>query len=131
MKSRHHIRWVVAALIFGAAALPFLVYATGTRTLGPYSHGGAAAFYAGFVADLVRLRPAALTLLLGPATLVVIWRLLVAYAGSWKTGPDGRGRRHDALSRRCARSAGRWPVACHRRPASRRNPPRSERRVDQ
>jgi hypothetical protein len=80
MKSRHHIRWVMAALVFGAAILPFLVYATGVRTLGPYSGGGPGAFYRAFAADLAQLRPAALALLLGPAVLVTVWRLLVAYA---------------------------------------------------
>jgi hypothetical protein len=80
MKSGHHIRWVLAALAFGATLLPLLVYFTGVRTLGPYIGGGPAAFYAAFAADLAHLRPAALTLLLGPATLVIVWRLLVAYA---------------------------------------------------
>lgn len=80
MKSRHHIRWVLAALVFGAAILPFLVYATGVRVLGPYSGGDAGAFYRAFLADFVRMRPAALTLLLGPALLVGAWRLLVAFA---------------------------------------------------
>jgi hypothetical protein len=84
MKSRHHIWWVIAALLFGAAVLPFLVYATGVKTLGPYSGGGLSAFYTAFATDLAQLRPAALTLLLGPAALVVVWRLLVAYA--WKDG---------------------------------------------
>jgi len=79
MKSRHHTRWVAAALVFGAAVLPFLVYATGVRTLGPYSGGGAAGFYADFVADLAHLRPAAWTLLVGPAALVFAWRLLANY----------------------------------------------------
>ncbi len=80
MKSRHHLPWVLAALVFGAAALPLLVYATGTRVLGPYSGGDAGAFYGTFFADVAHLRPAALALLLGPAALVVVWRLLVAYA---------------------------------------------------
>ena len=86
MKSGHHIRWLVAALLFGAAVLPLLVYATGAKTLGPYSGGGPGAFYLDFVADLARLRPAAWTLLAGPAALVLVWRLLAAYA--W--GDDGR-----------------------------------------
>jgi len=80
MKSRHHIRWVIAALVFGAAILPFLVYATGVRTLGPYSGGGPGAFYGAFAHDLAQLRPAALALLLGPVALVAVWRLLVAWA---------------------------------------------------
>ena len=80
MKSGHHIRWVIAALVFGAAVLPFLVYATGVKTLGPYSGGGPGTFYVDFVADLAHLRPAAWTLLAGPAALVLVWRLLAAYA---------------------------------------------------
>lgn len=84
MKSGNHIRWVVAALVFGAAVLPFLVYATGVRTLGPYTGAGVGSFYGHFIADLARLRPAAWTLLAGPATLVLVWRLLAAYA--WADG---------------------------------------------
>jgi hypothetical protein len=86
MKSGHHIRWVVAALLFSGAVLPFLVYATGVRILGPYGGGGAGSFYADFVTDLARLRPAAWTLLAGPAALVLVWRLLAAYA----SGDDGQ-----------------------------------------
>lgn len=86
MKSRRHILWVLAALVFGAAVLPFLVYETGVRTLGPYSGGSAGAFYRAFAADLAQLRPAALALLIGPAVLVTVWRLMVAYA--W--ADDGR-----------------------------------------
>jgi hypothetical protein len=84
MKSGHHIRWVVAALVFGAALLPSLVYLTGVKTLGPYGGGGLGSFYANFIADLAHLRPAAWTLLAGPATLVLVWRLLAAYA--WRDG---------------------------------------------
>lgn len=80
MKSRHHIRWLLAALVFGAAILPYLVYATGVATLGPYSGGGPGDFYVAFAADLAQRRPAALALLLGPAVLVGAWRLLVAFA---------------------------------------------------
>jgi len=86
MKSRRHILWMLAAVVFGAAVLPFLVYATGVRTLGPYSGGGPGAFYGAFATDLAQLRPAALALLLGPAALVAVWRLLVA----WAWADDGR-----------------------------------------
>ena len=81
MKSRHHLRWVLAALLFGALALPYLVYATGVRVLGPYA-GGAASFYAHYLGDLAALRPAAWTLALGPAVLVAVWRGLVAWSRS-------------------------------------------------
>jgi hypothetical protein len=80
MRPRHHLRWIAAALVFGAAVLPFLVYLTGVTLLGPYGSGGAGSFYANFIGDLVRLRPAAWLLLVGPATLVLVWRMLAAYA---------------------------------------------------
>ncbi|MFO1395251.1 MAG: hypothetical protein U1F09_15990 [Steroidobacteraceae bacterium] len=78
MKSRHHLRWVLAALAFGVLVLPALVCATGERVLGPYA-GGIAAFYGNFVADLAALRPAAWTLALGPAALAALWRGIVAW----------------------------------------------------
>lgn len=80
MKLRRDSIWLVVALLFGAIALPFLVYSTGVVTLGPYSHGGPFGFYADFLAGLARLRWSAWMLLLGPAALVLLWRLLVAYA---------------------------------------------------
>lgn len=49
--------WLLVALVFGAVALPFLVYYTGLATR---------------------------TLLLGPAAGVLLWRVLVAYA--WPKG---------------------------------------------
>lgn len=79
MKSGHHLRWIVAALLFGALVLPWLVHATGMRVLGPYA-GGAPTFYANYLADLAALRPAAWTLALGPAAIAVAWRGLVAWA---------------------------------------------------
>jgi len=84
MSPRRHVGWLLAALLFGALLLPFLVYCTGVATLGPYANGGPLGFYADFLADLARLRPSAWSLLLGPAALVLVWRLLVAYA--WRSG---------------------------------------------
>ena len=78
MKSRHHLRWVIAALGFGVLALPALVYATGVRVLGPYA-GSVATFYGHFLGDLAGLRPAAWTLALGPAALVAAWRVVVEW----------------------------------------------------
>jgi hypothetical protein len=80
MHLRRHIAWIIAALLYGAAVLPFLVYYTGTMTLGPYSGGGPLQYLAAFYADVARLHGAAWLLLLGPAALVFVWRLLVAYA---------------------------------------------------
>jgi hypothetical protein len=79
MIARRHLVWIAAAALFSAAVLPFLVYYTGTVTLGPYG-GGAGRFYADFYADLARLRPGSWLLLLGPVVLVIAWRTLVAYA---------------------------------------------------
>ena len=80
MRLRRHLAWIIAALLFGAAVLPLLVYYTGALTLGPYSGGGPLQFVAAFYADVARLRGAAWLLLLGPAALVLVWRVLVAYA---------------------------------------------------
>ena len=80
MKSRHTLRWTLAALVFGSAVLPYLVYLTGVRTLGPYGPGGVADFYGMFLRDLAQLRPAAWTLALGPAVLVLAWRVVTAFA---------------------------------------------------
>jgi hypothetical protein len=80
MHLKRHFAWVVAALVFAALALPFLVYLTGLKVLGAYAGGGAIQFLGDFYADLGRLQPGAWLLLLGPVMLVVIWRLLVAYA---------------------------------------------------
>lgn len=82
MQLQRHLAWVAAALLFAAAVLPFLVYYTGTATLGPYAGGGPLQFLSDFYRDVGRLRPGAWLLLLGPATLVIIWRMLVAYAWS-------------------------------------------------
>jgi hypothetical protein len=52
----------------------------------PYAGGGPLQFVTDFYADLARLRLGAWLLLLGPATLVLVWRVLVAYA--WpRVGP--------------------------------------------
>jgi hypothetical protein len=80
MRLKQHVAWVAAALAFAALVLPFLVYYTGLATLGSYSGGGPGEFLGTFYTDLARLRPAAWVLLLGPATLVLVWRALVAYA---------------------------------------------------
>lgn len=83
MSLRRDSTWMILALLFGALVLPCLVYYTGVMTLGPYSQGGLPSFYGDFLAGLVRLRWSAWALLLGPAAVVLIWRLLVAYA--WRS----------------------------------------------
>jgi hypothetical protein len=80
MHFKRHVVWAVAALGFAAFVLPFLVYFTGLQVFGPYQGGGPVQFLADFYADLARLRPGAWLLLLGPVTLVIFWRVLVAYA---------------------------------------------------
>jgi hypothetical protein len=80
MLLNRNLFWPAAALLFSAVVLPFLVYFTGTQTLGPYSNGGPLRFVGDFYASLAHLRGAAWILLLGPAALVVFWRVLVAYA---------------------------------------------------
>jgi hypothetical protein len=80
MPIKRHVAWLVAAAVFAAFVLPFVVYYTGEYTLGQYSRGGPLRFVADFYADLARLRPAAWTLLLGPVALVLFFRVLVAYA---------------------------------------------------
>jgi len=80
MNPRRHAAWFLAATLFGGLVLPFLVYYTGLVTLGPYSGGGPWRFYGDFLADLAGLHGAAWLLLLGPATCVLVWRLLAAYA---------------------------------------------------
>ena len=59
----------------GLVVLPFLVYAAGAATLGPYA-GGLGAFLATLYGDLVRFAPAAWALLLGPYLLFQSLRLL-------------------------------------------------------
>jgi len=80
MHLKRHLAWTVAALVFAALVLPFLVYYTGLQVFGAYQGGGPMQFLGGFYADLGRLRPGAWLLLLGPVALVIVWRVLVAYA---------------------------------------------------
>ena len=74
MTLNRDLRWLLAALLFGLLVLPLLVYFTGIAVLGPYAHGGAAAFAADFAADLARMRWFSWSLALGPLVLVAIWR---------------------------------------------------------
>ena len=80
MRLNRNLLWPAAALLFAAAVLPFLVYYTGVQTLGAYSQGGPLQFFGDFYVSLAHRRGAAWTLLLGPAVLVVFWRVLVALA---------------------------------------------------
>jgi hypothetical protein len=82
MSLSRHTGWMVAAALFAALLLPVVVYYTGTATLGPYSRGGLMQFLGQFWADVLRLRPHAWLLLLGPVVLVTAWRVVVTYAWS-------------------------------------------------
>lgn len=74
MNPRRDKYWLLAALLFGVLALPFLVHATGLRVFGPYASGNAAAFFGDFLQGLVTFRWYSWTLALGPLLLVAIWR---------------------------------------------------------
>jgi hypothetical protein len=69
--------WLLAALAFGLVILPFLVHLTGRTVLGAYSGGGAGAFFADYLQDLLALRWYSWALALGPLLIVVFWRILV------------------------------------------------------
>ena len=77
MNFRRDLFWLLAALLFGLLLLPFLVYYTGSATLGPYSGGGPWSFYRNFWADLVHLKGSAVALAFGPLAITLAWRLLV------------------------------------------------------
>jgi hypothetical protein len=76
MDAKRDLLWLLAALAFGALLLPFLIYQTGALTLGPYSRGGAGIFYRDFLGSLGAFEWPAWLLLLGPALIVVFWRIL-------------------------------------------------------
>jgi hypothetical protein len=86
MHFKSHAAWVVAAIVFAAFVLPFLVYYTGLLTFGPYARGGPWRFLGDFYADLLHLRAGAWLLLLGPALVVIGWRALVAIAWPRRDG---------------------------------------------
>lgn len=89
MQLKRHLAWLAAALLFAATVLPFLVYFTGTQTLGPYSNGGPMQFIRDFYISLARLQGAAWTLLLGPIAVVACWRGVVALAWPRQGQVDG------------------------------------------
>jgi hypothetical protein len=76
MKTRTVVLWLLAALLFGVLAMPFLVYGTGVATLGPYANGGASAFFRDYLSALAGFEGAAWMLALGPAVVVVFWLFL-------------------------------------------------------
>lgn len=80
--------WLVAALVFGLLVLPFLVHLTGRTVLGPYSGGGAGAFFGDYLHGLLTFHWYSWVLALGPLLIVVFWRILV-FAPSGQGGNDG------------------------------------------
>jgi hypothetical protein len=60
---------------FGLLVLPFVIYAVGAATLGPYD-GGLGAFLSTLYGQFVRFAPGAWALLLGPYLLFQAVRLL-------------------------------------------------------
>lgn len=68
--------WLLAALVFGLLALPWLVHQTGLRVFGPYAAGAAGAFFSDFVRGLGDFRWYSWSLALGPLALVAIWRVV-------------------------------------------------------
>ncbi len=82
MSPRQDRFWLLAALLFGLLVLPFLVHVTGVYVLGPYTEGGAAAFFGGYLHGLVTLRWYSWVLALGPLCIVASWVLLGRRAAS-------------------------------------------------
>ena len=79
MARRFDTYWLLAALAFGIFGLPWLVYGTGARLLGPYAGGGGFAFFGDYLHDLVTLQWHAWALALGPLLILIVcvglWRL--------------------------------------------------------
>lgn len=69
------LRWFLIVGGFGLFVLPFLIYATGAASLGPYE-GGVGSFLKTLYGDFVRFAPGAWLLLLGPYALFWAIRLL-------------------------------------------------------
>jgi len=68
------LRIAVGALLFGVLVLPFLVYAGGAATLGPYE-GGLMPFLGKLYGDIAHGAPGALGLVVGPYVLLQLLRL--------------------------------------------------------
>lgn len=76
---RREALWLAVGLGLGFVALPWLIYAVGNRLLGPYAGEGLAGLTGALYGDFLRLRPAALLLLLGP--LALLWALRLCWRG--------------------------------------------------
>jgi hypothetical protein len=87
MKPRRDKFWLLAALVFGALVLPFLVHLTGVYVLGQYAGGGAAAFFGDYLRGLVTLRWYSWVLALGPLVIIASWRIALRGRLSRPTAP--------------------------------------------
>jgi hypothetical protein len=67
--------WLLAALLFGVLALPFLVHGTGVYVLGKYAGGGTAAFFGDYLRGLATLQWYSWAQALGPLVIVALWRM--------------------------------------------------------
>jgi len=76
MRSKRDGLWLLGALAFGAAGLPWLVYYAGLTALGPYANGGAGRFFADYLADLLHGQWVAWALALGPLAVTAVWRVI-------------------------------------------------------
>lgn len=81
MNFRRELVWLAVAVFTGLVLVPAAAYFTGLRLLGPYSQGGLVNFFGAFIADLLRVRLHAWTLVLGPVLVIAVWRLLNALLG--------------------------------------------------
>ena len=71
---RRELRFAVFGVLFGIVALPFLIYAGGAASLGPYE-GGLTGFLAKLYGDLAHGAPGAVALVLGPYVALQLLRL--------------------------------------------------------
>lgn len=93
--------WLLAALLFGLFALPFLVHFTGAYVLGTYTGGGVASFFGDYMRGLVTLQWYSWVLALGPLVIVALWRIALRGRRSHPTShqPPSDARRPDAPGR--------------------------------
>lgn len=72
------MRLLLGALIFGAVAVPLLIWVTGRLALGPYGNGGMFAIVGDFFTQLYAGSTAAWIVLLAPYALLTALRLAAA-----------------------------------------------------
>jgi hypothetical protein len=66
----------IIALLGGTLLLPVACYLAGARLIAPYEGPhGLSSYFGAIYADAARAQPLALALILGPALIVVIWKM--------------------------------------------------------